>query len=250
MDGFILVPGEILSRKDLSHADMLLWGLINGLATNNERGFCYASNAYLAEKINLSSRRTVEIIQKLTRLGLIRSDVIRDERNTVLERRIWIAPPPAENRMTPPAKNRTTSCEKFHVDNKANNKEEILSLLPAKPAPTMALFEENFWSLYPKRNGRIVGKQPSYEKWRAIVSNGSSIDEVKQAVINYKASVNEGYAKDPIRFLQNSLWQDYLDAGYEEYNPEVERRKREEFKAKLALQRGEEPQQDGRPHPP
>ena len=68
-----------------------------------------------------------------------------------------------------------------------------------------------FWGLYPERDGRKVGKAKSLENFLKIPS--ASHMDVLKAVKNYSVSdmAKRGFAKDPQRFLLNSFWKDWLE---------------------------------------
>lgn len=70
-----------------------------------------------------------------------------------------------------------------------------------------------FWSLYPTRNGKKVGKQQAKKMFDRIKDK----DQILVATKHYAVSqqVQRGYGKDPVRFLKDSYWQDWLE-------PEIE----------------------------
>ena len=85
--GWCLIPPTILGRKDLSHAEILLLGRILGLL--GEKGYCYASNAWLGKQINITGNRISRLISHLIELNLIRIEVIKDQNKKIIERRIY-----------------------------------------------------------------------------------------------------------------------------------------------------------------
>lgn len=70
---------------------------------------------------------------------------------------------------------------------------------------------EEFWNLYPKRNGKIIGRKECLGYCKKYTSE--EWDKIIQGTTNYAKSkqVAEGYAKDPIRFLKKELWNDWLE---------------------------------------
>jgi len=70
----------------------------------------------------------------------------------------------------------------------------------------------NFWELYPKRKGMKVGKKQCQEFWKKIKEEDISL--ILIGTKNYAESpqAQEGYAKDPIRFLRHELWQDLQES--------------------------------------
>lgn len=68
-----------------------------------------------------------------------------------------------------------------------------------------------FWSLYPRRHGKRVGKQTT----RTLFDQLSNEDQVLiiQAVSTYSKDeqVQRGFARDPERFLKKGWWRDWLE---------------------------------------
>lgn len=60
---FTVTPRIVLSDKNLSSTDKLLIGLIISLALN--KGYCFASNKYLANFLNISTRTISDCLSKL-----------------------------------------------------------------------------------------------------------------------------------------------------------------------------------------
>lgn len=70
---------------------------------------------------------------------------------------------------------------------------------------------DDFWKIYPKRNGRKVGKTVARSKWSRM-----SLDKRRlayTAACRYARAVEAGetIAKDPERFLANGFWLDWLE---------------------------------------
>ena len=82
-----------------------------------------------------------------------------------------------------------------------------LSSLTLSPSPSLAQWFDEFWKAYPKK----VGKQET----RSVFAKLSHDDrpEVVVALANYLASkrVQDGYLRDPVRFLRANFWRDWLE---------------------------------------
>lgn len=85
--GWCLIPPEVMARKDLSANEKLIIGRVNGL--RNEEGFCFASNEWLGKQIGLSEGTVSNIISLLVKKKLLRREIIRNERNEVIQRRLY-----------------------------------------------------------------------------------------------------------------------------------------------------------------
>ena len=66
---FIITPRILFNDKSLSKTDIAVMGLIISLAFKNN--YCYASNAYLADYINISIRTISDSLAKLKKLKYI-----------------------------------------------------------------------------------------------------------------------------------------------------------------------------------
>ena len=65
---------------------------------------------------------------------------------------------------------------------------------------------DDFWSGYPSRRGRKVGKSKCLDRWRKL-----SLDDRRAAwrgAVNYAAEIGD-FAKDPERWLRDRLWEDW-----------------------------------------
>ena len=70
-----------------------------------------------------------------------------------------------------------------------------------------------FWDLYPKRNGKKLGKAETEKVFLKFSDDEQT--EIMKALSNYRKSkvVADGFPKDPIRFLRKDFWKDWLDDG-------------------------------------
>lgn len=65
---FVLIPGYVDNRKDLTRTQKYIFGLVNGLA--HAEGYCYASNYYLSQRAGCSESTVTKTVSKLEKLGL------------------------------------------------------------------------------------------------------------------------------------------------------------------------------------
>jgi hypothetical protein len=85
----IFIPVEVLELDSLSQGEMILLSWIHALYCK-EAGGCFASNAYLAEKLKVKENTIVKQICKLRELGLV-EDVSFNGRTRILKACIWKA---------------------------------------------------------------------------------------------------------------------------------------------------------------
>ena len=69
-ENFIIIPESIYRDEQLSPRAVLLYGLVR--AFSSERGFCWASNAALAERLHVSKSRLSHLVSELRRHGFVR----------------------------------------------------------------------------------------------------------------------------------------------------------------------------------
>jgi hypothetical protein len=73
--GFTTIPPEVRYSKDISAGAKLLYGDIKGLSF--ERGFCSASNEYLAFCFDVDDKTISEWVNQLYLAGFIRRDIVK-----------------------------------------------------------------------------------------------------------------------------------------------------------------------------
>lgn len=104
---YVVVTAKVLRDKTLSDKEKLMMGLISNLT--NKTGICFASNAYLANELNCSISTVKRAISNLHQY--IEVEVMRDEKNEVSSRQIWLREATIF-RETPQPKNEPTSAQK------------------------------------------------------------------------------------------------------------------------------------------
>ena len=67
---FVIIPQLVYGNKNISARSALVFGLIVSLATG-KNAYCYASNAYMAELLNVSERTISSSIAELKAEQLI-----------------------------------------------------------------------------------------------------------------------------------------------------------------------------------
>ena len=176
-----VLPPRVRYDKALSATAKLLYAEISAMA--DVTGFCWASNRYLAALFGLSKRTVTDLITQLQRRGYVEADVLRDEKNAVQERRLYITdaglmrlPPIAKNRYRGVAEN----CDTPIAENCAENDTRIEHTPPYNPPkggrtrrdehkdrPDWAPEQfERLWKWYP--TGEIPRPAPRGNRQRAI----------------------------------------------------------------------------------
>jgi hypothetical protein len=120
-----VIPSRYLLAKDISSTQKLLIGLISSLS--NLKGYCYASNDYFANCLNIKKITISQCISDLEEKGYITRKIIRGENNAIEQRTLVLnlnnEVPILENHNDLYWKTNIPILEN-HKDNKKNNIKE------------------------------------------------------------------------------------------------------------------------------
>ena len=191
------IPSKVRYDRDLKPNAKLLYAEINALA--DYKGYCWATNEYLAKLLDISRRTVQELVSALAEKGYVEVEVVRDERtNEVVERRIWVdvsmrnsTPPSCENPHDPSCENsHDPSCENLHVEQDINLLNEIPPIVPQDggqaPKPKRKRKEPKtapdheperfaaFWVAYP----RGENKQGAIRAWDNLKAGPELLDQM------------------------------------------------------------------------
>jgi len=82
---FIIFESALLD--DLNHRQAILVGLLNGMA--KKQGYAYLKNSTICELLKASESSIKSDLKRLEELKLIRRELIRNDKNEVIQRRIY-----------------------------------------------------------------------------------------------------------------------------------------------------------------
>lgn len=85
---YSIIPATILYNKKLKANQKILYAVITSLS--NKEGYCFASNKYLAEKLNVGANTVSGWITDLRRKNLVQVELIRNDKQEIIQRRIYI----------------------------------------------------------------------------------------------------------------------------------------------------------------
>lgn len=192
-----IIPSDIRYDDELPPLAKLLYGELTALS--NREGFCWASNRYFADLYKVTETTIQNHIGKLEKRGYIRREVVRDERNAVVGRRIYagifvVTPSPKKIGEGSPKKLGETP-QKILVENNtsiidtSNNppkapqggrrRREPKKAPDWKPDRFAA-----FWKYYP----RGESKQATIAAWDRLKPSDELIDTIARALKRQKAS--------------------------------------------------------------
>jgi hypothetical protein len=107
---FAVIPAEILLSKKLSSTKKLLVALISNLSS--QKGYCFASNDYLSECLDISKTSVSTLLTELEKAGILERIIKRDKKKQIISRTIRL------KFATPILKNQKTGILKNQKDNK------------------------------------------------------------------------------------------------------------------------------------
>ena len=126
---YSVIPATVLYNKELKANEKLLYAIITSLAS--KEGYCFASNKYLAEKLNVNPKTVSSWISDLRDKDFIIVELIRNGNNQIIQRKIYIkdSPYPLNNGYQYQSKNGQAIHQKvehnnIRNNNKINNKEQ------------------------------------------------------------------------------------------------------------------------------
>lgn len=214
---YAVLPAKVRYDPELRPNAKLLYAEITALA--NARGYCFATNARLAELFGLSDRAARQLISQLAERGYLRVEVLRDSSNTVTERRLYVDAP----RLEEPHPDGDPSGKNFPEGQEKNFQYNITSInnIPPK-APQGGRRRkdrhqpdwkperfEGFWRYYP----RGENKQGAIRAWDRLKPSDELIATMAIALKRqirteaWRQGIGIPYAST---WLNNARWDDVI----------------------------------------
>ena len=118
---YSVIPATVLYNKELKANEKLLYAIITSLAC--KEGYCFASNKYLAEKLDVNPKTISSWISDLKNKNFIVVELIRNKNNQIIQRKIYIndVPYPLNNVYQYQSKNGQAIHQKVEDNNIRNN---------------------------------------------------------------------------------------------------------------------------------
>ena len=85
---YSVIPATVLYNKELKANEKLLYAIITSLACKED--YCFASNKYLAEKLDVNPKTISSWISDLKNKNFIVVELIKNENNQIIQRKIYI----------------------------------------------------------------------------------------------------------------------------------------------------------------
>ncbi len=126
---YSIIPATVRYDTNLKAAEKLIYGEITSLA--NRLGYCFAQNRYFANLYKVSIHTVSQWISHLEKQGYIHAQLIKNSRNEVKERRIYIVDNPYVQKNTYPyvSKNTDGMYENVQDNNINNNIDDFFNLV-------------------------------------------------------------------------------------------------------------------------
>ena len=158
-----VIPARFVIAKDISSTQKLLIGLISSLS--NLKGYCFASNEYLAELLNVSKVSVSHAISDLEKKGYLGRIIYRNDKKEIEQRILTIILD--KNIDIPIVENHNTLCPKTTI-------------------PIVENLKEN------NKNNNNINKKSIYkpnltEVTDYFIEKGSTSERAKQAFDYYEA---------------------------------------------------------------
>ena len=84
---YAVLPATVLFNKELKPNEKLLYAIITALA--NKEGYCFASNNYLAKLLGVKAHTISIWVSNLSKMKFVCVELIKNEKNEVIQRRIY-----------------------------------------------------------------------------------------------------------------------------------------------------------------
>lgn len=183
-----VLPAAVRYDEELRPNAKLLYAEITALT--NVRGYCWISNERLGEYFGISPKTVGSLIQQLAGRGYIKVELLRDEKQAITGRRLWIARPdgpcppilknedtPLKNEDTPILKNEdyTSTSEKTNPPAAPQGAASVPKWKPDRFA--------GLWDYYP----RHTSKQAAAKAWDKLKPSDELIAQMGRALRRQKA---------------------------------------------------------------
>jgi hypothetical protein len=212
-----VIPARYVIAKDISSTQKLLLGLISSLS--NLKGYCFASNDYLAELLDVSKVRVSQAISDLEKKGYIGRIIYRNDKKEIEQRILTLILD--KNLDIPIIKNEDTLLSKtiipisknFKENNKNNN--NINNKINSVCKPTISDVEDYFL----EKGSTIEAAKKAYEYYEVANwhdSKGKPVKNWKQkmlAVWINNSNFNNNFKQPKTKMEQYAEWYNKLTAN-------------------------------------
>ena len=228
---YAIIPADVRYCKELNASAKLLYGEITALS--NEKGYCWATNAYFAELYGTSKRSVSRWIQSLEIAGFIQVNLVKADSGQILERRLSISQKNAcaigiavkgndENVITPNDENVITPNDENVMYNNTRinttflNKEKSTSYSKRKPPKTS--FADEMFSDYTD-NQELLEALFDFADMRKQIKKPITTKSTITRLLNKLDKISGGDDNKKIKLLNASIdhcWQDVYERSLDD----------------------------------
>lgn len=183
---YAVIPATVLFNNELKPNEKLLYALITTLA--NKEGYCYASNKYLGDKLNVEPQTISKWIGNLRNFNYLVIDIIRNDKKEIIQRRIYTNDIPyiSNNRSPYPINNLEGINQKAKENNIIYNNINTLTQRKKKFAEKVLLYEyeyEDLLKIYgDEKTHKCIYELDLYKKEKGV-DYYSDYDAIKRWVV-------------------------------------------------------------------
>lgn len=195
---YAIIPANVRYDEELTANAKLLYGEITALC--NERGYCWASNAYFAELYKVSKSTVSRWIQQLIEKGYIDSEMRYKEGSKEVESRLLTIATPIrkneytptqnngegthKNEYTPPLKNAKDN--NTSINNTTNNTKNKRNKEGGKPLPPpSSLVDQDLLKIKHHFETHVIYQETAYAQTKALsdfMDDGYNTDLIIKAM--------------------------------------------------------------------
>ncbi len=214
---YSIIPATILYNRDLKANQKILYAVITSLS--NKEGYCFASNKYLAGKLNVGANTVSSWITDLRRKNLIQVELIRNDKQEIIQRRIYIKdiPYPFYKECPYTKKEEEGILQKSKENNIINNNISTHTLSKIQYQDKVFLYAYEYEDLIEKygqvKADKCIEELSLYKRSKGV-EYASDYDTIKRWVIDRV----EGQKKKPNKFRKayfeqrdEEFWSNFYD---------------------------------------
>lgn len=211
---YSIITADVRYDKRLKPNEKLLFSEITALS--NKRGYCNASNNYLAQLYDVNAVTVSNWVNHLKDRGYIDVEMIYDGKQ-IKERRIFVnSNPIKKNFNTPKEKVEDPIKNNFKGGINKKVKENNTSINNTSKNNQPEEDFEKLWKLYPRKEG----KKKAFEAYKRAIKNGTTNKEIQTGIVNYLTQIrvqrtNKQYIKQGSTWFNGECWDDEYNVGQE-----------------------------------
>lgn len=214
---YSIIPATILYNRDLKANQKILYAVITSLS--NKEGYCFASNKYLAEKLNVGANTVSGWITDLRRKNLVQVELIRNDKQEIIQRRIYINDIPYNFYKEYPytKKEEEGIPQKWEENNIINNNISTHTLSKTEYQDKVFLYAYEYEDLIEKygqvKADKCIEELSLYKRSKGV-EYASDYDTIKRWVIDrvegQKKKSNK-FRKTDFEQRDEEFWSDFYD---------------------------------------